>query len=120
MSKSHVTLFVRQCILCGKETDRYNDGLGLETRINRISGELKQTLDPKTIVGWGICETCRPDGFVALLESSDGKEPDGRAMALRENIFEKIFSVPLPNNEHNMVLLTKDAFDKILSMREEQ
>lgn len=79
MDKSHVSMEQHACLVCGKPFD--TGTILLDTRV--INGKLRQSLEPHTVTGWGLCpedEKLYKDGYIALVacdESRSTKEPDG-------------------------------------------
>jgi len=74
MSKSHVSLEQKICVVTGQPYD--TDNLLLDTRIDRETGRLKQSLKLNTITGWGISPEVQEkfdNGFYALVGCDEHK-----------------------------------------------
>jgi len=104
-NKSHVSLESHLCVVCGKP---YDTGAILLDR------RLRQSLEPHTMTGWGLCpehQALHDQGWVALVECdpdrSEGPDPEGRidpvkayrtgriAHVKREHVA-KVIKVPIP------------------------
>lgn len=76
MSKSHVSMETKQCLVCAKE---FNVGILLDRR-------LRDSLEPKTLTGYGLCDEHQKlfdDGYIALIgidESKSTVEPNGNIL----------------------------------------
>lgn len=103
MSNSHVSMEQHQCIVCGR---MYNTGtLFLHKR-------LRQTLEPKTLTGIGLCpehQQLKDDGYIALIECDPSKSSirNNRSIPsethrtdimahIHAAAFTELFDVPLP------------------------
>lgn len=105
--KSHVSLERHLCLVCGKS---YDTGAVLLQR------DLRPTLDPHTLTGWGLCpehQQLFDEGFVALVECDPEKSgqptagdrlPPGQAFRtgriahLRREKCLEVFNVPIPTD----------------------
>jgi hypothetical protein len=119
--KSHVSLELRVCMVCGCE---------YETGTLLIDQRLRETLDPLTTTGWGLCpghQRLHDDGFILLIEcnpersaepSSDGtlKFDDayrtGRVARLTREAFCRIFDVPV-SEDVPCVFVTPEVIEKL-------
>lgn len=66
MSKSHVSMETKQCLVCAKE---FNVGILLDRR-------LRDSLEPKTLTGYGLCgehQKLFEDGYIALIGIDESK-----------------------------------------------
>lgn len=66
MSKSHVSMETKQCLVCAKE---FNVGVLLDRR-------LRDSLEPKTLTGYGLCDEHQKlfeDGYIALIGIDESK-----------------------------------------------
>lgn len=94
--KSHVTLFQKQCLICGENYDTGEIG---------IHKRLSQTLDRHTVVGNGVCpkdQAKLDEGYIALV-GVDG-DPNvrrdakrtGELVHVRASAWHNLFNVPIP------------------------
>jgi len=105
--KSHVSLEHKICVVCGSKYQ--TDAILLDTRLNN-------SLPPRAITGWGMCEEhqkLKDDGFVALvgcdesrsiLKRNDSIDPDGAFRTgsfvhLKTNTWDQIMNVPVPEGK---------------------
>lgn len=108
MSKSHVAMEQHQCPICLARFDTGN--VLLETRIDRATGKLRQTLEEHQITGHSPCTSCQEkmdDGFVALIETRDSNPNrsiafmdtprSGNFAFLKGTPFTAIFDRPVPS-----------------------
>ncbi len=66
MSKSHVSMETKQCLVCAKE---FNVGILLDRR-------LRDSLEPKTLTGYGLCDEHSKlfeDEYIALIGIDESK-----------------------------------------------
>lgn len=66
MSKSHVSMETKQCLVCAKE---FNVGVLLDRR-------LRDSLEPKTLTGYGLCDEHNElfeDEYIALIGIDESK-----------------------------------------------
>lgn len=66
MSKSHVSVEQKICVVIGKP---YDAGILLDRR-------LKNSLEPTTLTGWGLCPEVKEKidaGFIAMVEVDESK-----------------------------------------------
>ncbi len=76
MSKSHVSMETKQCLVCAKE---FNVGILLDRR-------LSNSLEPKTLTGYGLCDEHNKlfeDEYIALIlldESKSTVETNGNIL----------------------------------------
>lgn len=102
MSKSHVSLEQKQCIVCGIV---YDSGAVIFDR------RLKESMESHTITGTGLClehQELYNKGYIALVEATSDsrianiKSKDanrtGRICHLKREVADQIFNVPLPKN----------------------
>lgn len=112
--------------LCPVCTKRHETGaLLLETRV--WQGKLRQSLDRKTLTGWGLCKECqkkKDEGYVALVvideKKSSGHELDsvwrtGEVAHLRAEMWDKVFvDAPLPPK--GMCFIDEETLTKLKSL----
>ena len=113
-SQSYVSIENFICPICGKQ-HAYEAGILLHK-------QLKETLDPVTIVGYKICkehqETIDSKEFVFLLESTmptlDGLT--GRTLQVTAEILPNIFEEESAKSvlEHGIALIEPEAFSKFI------
>jgi hypothetical protein len=105
MSKSHVTMEQRCCLVCKNAFDTGN--ILLDTR-------MRETFDSHTVVGWGLCPAHQKlfdQGYVALIEVADQEgmnkpvTPEtasylGRVAHIKRSAYDRIFKgAPLKDNQ---------------------
>ena len=116
MTKSHVSLEEKICMVCGHQFD--TGATLLDPRMRMVKGgggcRLAQSMEPKTLTGWGLCGDCQKrhdDGYVALVacdESASVLETDetiklegahrtGQVAHIRRAIWDRVFDVPAPD-----------------------
>jgi len=72
MSKSHVTMEQRACVVCGETYDTGN--LLLDTRLK--DGKLRETFERYTVTGLGMCDDDQAmldQGYIALIGCDPGR-----------------------------------------------
>lgn len=98
--KSHVTMEQRVCVVCGKLFD---------TGAILLDRQLRARFDRQTVTGWGMCpehQKLIDDGYVALVSTipprvgstvrPEDADRTGRLAFLKRDVWERIFTVPLP------------------------
>lgn len=115
--KSHVSLGQVQCPVC---LELSNSGEVL------LHKHLRQTLDPTTVTGWGMCpehQQLKDDGFVALIElerkPQAGEHPltaprTGQVAHIRESAWP--FNIPVPPGK--VIVIEVGVIDKLKGMTE--
>lgn len=66
MSKSHVSMQMKICLVC---CNKYSAAILLDRR-------MKDSLEPETVTGWGLCEEHKKlfdDGYIALIGIDESK-----------------------------------------------
>jgi len=104
--KSHVSMEQKVCVVCCNKFD--SGAILLETRIDRMAGGLRQSMERHTVTGWGMCPEhtkLKNEGYVALIgaanKSGSSIQPEdavrtGDIIHVHSAAFEKIFNTPVP------------------------
>lgn len=118
MSKSHVSMETKQCLVCAKE---FNVGVLLDRR-------LRDSLESKTLTGYGLCDEHNElfeDEYIALIGIDESKSTITNGNILPENayrtgsvahvkysVLEGFFNVPI--NKSLPIIFVEDAvIDKL-------
>lgn len=96
-NKSHVGMGVTVCPICLKEHDE----------VVLLDRRLKDSLSPKSFVGWGMCpehQQMKNDGYIALIECSNkptglvDAQRTGELAHVRANLWSQLFNIPAPSH----------------------
>lgn len=116
MSKSHVSLEQKACVICGEL---------YETNAVLLDKKLKPSLEKHTVTGWGLCKThqeLKNKGYVALIGcnntggaegyiKADNANRTGEVAHVRNEVFTKIFDVEPP--KHGVVFVQNQIIQDI-------
>ena len=118
MSKSHVSMEIHICKVCGH---KFHTGNLL------LDKELKQRLGRDTLTGYGLCNADQQrynDGYLALIEISNAKDssmtigntiPDrtGTILHIRREVFNQMFSHNKVGEEIPMIFIDTKLCTKL-------
>lgn len=118
MSKSHVSMETKQCLVCAKE---FNVGVLLDRR-------LSNSLESKTLTGYGLCDEHKElfeDGYIALVGVDESKStitngnllPEnayrtGNVIHVKYHVLEGFFNVPI-NKSLPLIFVEDAVIDKL-------
>ena len=127
MSKSHVSMEQKICLVCGAVYD--SGAVLLDTRI--INGKLRESMERNTITGYGLCEEHQrlfDAGYIALVEcsntntkstlSQENANRTGNIIHLNREVASHIFNTEQPA-DLDMVFIEIGVIDKLKAMMEE-
>lgn len=127
MSKSHVSMEQKQCIVCGAA---YNTGaILMDTRIR--NGKLMESMERNTITGAGLCEEHQKlfdDGYIALVECDNTSDQQrlrpenanrtGNICHIRRSLADQIFNIKI-SESLPMVFIEVGIIEKLQDMQME-
>lgn len=103
--KSHVSMEQQVCLICGAAFD---------TGSILLDRRLRQSLDSKTVTGFGFCPADKEkleEGFIALVEidtSKGGRTPEdawrtGAVVMIRATVWSTLFNTPPPTMQFGFI-----------------
>lgn len=125
MTKSHVSMEQRICLVCCCKFD---------TGAILMHKRMRQTLEPHTTTGWGLCpehKKLHEDDFVALVEVDRSKststngviKPEdayrtGNVAHLKREVWDGVFNTKAPPSTTPVVFIEQGIIEKLQSMTE--
>ncbi len=119
MSKSHVSMETKQCLVCAKE---FNVGVLLDRR-------LRDSLEPKTLTGYGLCDEHNKlfkDEYIALIGVDESKSTvetngnilphnayrTGNVIHVKYSVLEGFFNIPI-NPKLPIIFVEDEVINKL-------
>ena len=121
--KSHVSMEQQVCVVCAQQFD--TGAILLDTRLEHVPGhwgerQLRQSLEPKTVTGWGLCPACKakaPPGDAETMKPGDAQRT-GNIAHIKRAVWDKIFDIPAPPANCPCAFIPEGVIDMLVKMME--